>query len=78
MEVTHVMRSWLMELRKAVGYTQSEIATAVGISQPAYSNIENGERRPSPETAKALGNALGFDWTRFFQTEEAEVPRNES
>ena len=60
------MRMWLLDLRKAAGYTQRDIAAAVGIAQPSYSNIENGGRRPSPDTAKALGNVLGFDWTRFF------------
>jgi len=71
------MRMWLLDLRKAAGYTQCDIAVAVGITQPSYSNIENGERRPSPETAKALGNVLGFDWTRFFITHKDQIDLRE-
>ena len=38
-----------------------------GISAPSYCNIENGERRPTVENAKAIAGLLGFDWTRFFE-----------
>lgn len=64
------MRVWLIELRKAAGYTQTDVASVVGISQPTYCNIENAERRPSPETAQKIASLLGFSWTRFY-TDEA-------
>ena len=69
------MRKWLIELRK--GYTQTQIAEAVGITQQMYSAIELGERRPSVEVAKKIAAVMGFNWTRFFDDEcEAYERRN--
>ena len=59
------MRKWLIELRK--GYTQTQIAEAVGITQQMYSAIELGERRPSVEVAKKIAAVMGFNWTRFYE-----------
>jgi transcriptional regulator with XRE-family HTH domain len=61
------MRGWLKELREQKGLTQLLIAIKVNISESYYCLIENGERRPSVETAKSIAAALGFDWTRFFE-----------
>ena len=70
------MRKWLIELRK--GYTQTQIAEAVGITQQMYSAIELGERRPSVEVAKKIAAVMGFNWTRFFDDEcEAYERRDE-
>ena len=44
----------------------------VNVSQPAYSNIENGRRRPSPEVAQRIAKVLGFDWTLFFVDTEPD------
>ena len=62
------MRKWLFELRN--GYTQTQIAKAVGISQQMYSFIELGERRPSVEVAKKIAAVMGFHWTRFYEDED--------
>ena len=70
------MRKWLIELRK--GYTQTQIAEAVGITQQMYSAIELGERRPSVEVAKKIAAVMGFNWTRFYDDEcEAYERRDE-
>ena len=70
------MRKWLIELRK--GYTQTQIAEAVGITQQMYSFIELGVRRPSVEVAKKIAAVMGFNWTRFFEDEcEAYERRDE-
>ncbi|MBS4053235.1 MAG: helix-turn-helix transcriptional regulator [Thermaerobacter sp.] len=63
-------RIWLRDIRVEVGFTQAEVAVAIGISQPTYSHFESGIRRPSPETAQKIGNLLKFDWTMFFPTTE--------
>lgn len=57
---------WLKHIRIDADMTQIEVAEKVGISQQMYWMIENGERRPSVETAKKIGAVLGFDWTRFY------------
>jgi transcriptional regulator with XRE-family HTH domain len=59
---------WLKAIRAAKGLKQSEVATLTGISQATYCNIENEERRPSPETAIKIGRCLEFDWTRFYES----------
>ena len=64
------VREWLIDLRSQKGMTQGAVAAAVGIAQPSYYAIEKGLSRPKPDTAKKLGEVLGFDWTRFY--EEAE------
>lgn len=61
---------WLKHIRIDADMTQIEVAVKVGITQQMYWFIENGERRPSVETAKKIAAVLGFDWTRFFPDEE--------
>ena len=40
----------LRELRKAFGYTQDYVASALGLVRQTYSHYEQGKRKPSPET----------------------------
>lgn len=58
------MRDWLIAARGA--RSQESVASQAGISQNHLSNIENGTRRPTPETAKKLAAVLGVPWTKFF------------
>ena len=60
------------EARIKLGISQKEAADMVNVSQPAYSNIENGRRRPSPEVAQRIAKVLGFDWTLFFVDTEPD------
>ena len=60
------MREWLKDAREEAKLSQEEIGQIVGLKQSSYSMIEIGERRPSVETAKKIAEALGFDWTRFY------------
>ena len=69
------MRKWLIELRK--GYSQTQIAEVVGITQQMYSAIELGERRPSVEVAKKIAAVLGFKWTRFFEDDGEDYERRD-
>ena len=66
------MKKWLIAIRKEKGLSQVQVSEAVGISQPSYCNIENGERGIAVETAKKIANVLGFDWTRFYEDEETQ------
>ena len=58
---------WFKEIRKKCGFTQSQLALSLGISQPTIAAIENRTRRPGRKLAKELANALNFDWTRFYE-----------
>lgn len=62
------MRNWLRELRLSANYTQSEIADILNISRAYYTQIELGNRTPSPKVAIELGKVLDFNWTRFFES----------
>lgn len=67
------MREWLIELRKAKGFTQEQVATKCGISRQYYSFIESGERGCAVPTAKQIAKVLGFPWERFFEEESEAV-----
>lgn len=58
---------WLRAIRKKRRMSQAQVAELVHITQPSYTNIENGKRSPSVSTAKAIASTLGFDWTRFYE-----------
>ena len=60
---------WLRDQREKTGMTQKQVATVAEIARASYSNIENGERKPSVETAKRIADVLEFDWTWFFSNE---------
>lgn len=48
----------LKKAREAAGMSQAEVARELGLSQPAYSYIENGEKNPSLPVAKRLSVVL--------------------
>lgn len=62
------MRIWLREERIKLGLTQQQIAEKVGISRSFYTQIETQFKNKgvSVKTAKKLGNAMNFEWTKFF------------
>lgn len=63
------MRAWLKEIREKSGLSQTVVAKKAGISQNYYSSIETGIRgNPlNVDVAKKIAEALGFDWTRFYE-----------
>ena len=63
----------IKNLRKQKGLIGVEMANLCGISQQHYNYIENGKRRPSVQVAKRIADALGFDWTKFFEEHDSEL-----
>lgn len=63
------MRRWLKEIRQGSGYSTYKAAKLAGISQSYYASIETGVRgNPlKVDVAKKIAEALGFDWTRFYE-----------
>jgi len=49
----------LVKIRQDKNFTQSQVATNADISLSFYSQIENGVRKPSVETAKRIADAQG-------------------
>jgi len=58
--------NWLIEIRRKKNMSQCELANKIGLSQKAISAIETGRRRPSVDTAQAIGSVLEIDWQLFF------------
>ncbi len=48
----------LRSIRVRAGLSVTELAREVGISQPHLTNIERGDRQPSPEVLVKLAEAL--------------------
>lgn len=63
------MRKWLKNQRIELSITQEEAAKKSGIARTTYAMIEQGERDPSVAVAKKIAQALGFQWTIFFEKE---------
>lgn len=61
------MRTWLKELRLQRGLTHDSVAEKCEIERAYYTMIESGSRTPSVKVAKSIGEAIGFDWTIFFE-----------
>lgn len=62
----------LVKIRREKAETQESVARKARISRAAYTNIENGKRRPSPKVAQRIASVLGFPWTWFFEEERKE------
>lgn len=50
----------IRELRTALGYTQEQLADAVGVNRTAVTHWENGLRHPSGSAEKMLGILRGM------------------
>ena len=62
------MKELIKRLRIEKELTQQELADKVGVVRTVITMLEtDDDYKPSVDTAKALGNELGFDWTLFFE-----------
>lgn len=67
------LRQWLKDIREKKNLSQSEVAKKAGITQGYYCDIENGLKGVptlSVPTAKKIASALGFKWTKFYESKE--------
>lgn len=62
------LKNILLLARKKKRLTQEDVVllSEASITRQYYGMIENGERKPSVNTAKAISEVLGVDWTIFF------------
>ena len=51
----------LVDLRARAGFTQAELAAAVGMPRPTYAAVEQGLLAPRPPLAAALASVLGLE-----------------
>ena len=62
-------REWLNAIREKHRMTQENVAEKSGISRVYYTRIENGDYNVPVDTAKKIAEALGFNWTKFYEEE---------
>lgn len=67
----------IKELRKAHGYTQDYVASALDISRQSYSHYETGKRSPNPETLFKLAGLYDISVDDLLQI-SLSIDRNES
>ena len=61
------------ERRKALGFSQKELAEKTGISRSALSELERGDRNPSVDQLLHLSEALEFSLDEVIRDESAAV-----
>jgi transcriptional regulator with XRE-family HTH domain len=52
------MTTWILDKRKALGLSQTEVASELGISRPTYVLIEKGTKKPTSEQKAILARIL--------------------
>lgn len=65
------MRATLRRARLHAGLSQAELARRVGLSRPAYTNIEKGYKHPSLVTALRIARVLNKQVEELFTDELA-------
>ncbi|MCX7779646.1 MAG: helix-turn-helix transcriptional regulator [Negativicutes bacterium] len=70
-------RVWLEQVLHNKKLTHQKAANSIGIERSYFTQIVNGRRRPSPEIAQKIGQALGFDWTIFFDRDCGVKPHDD-
>ena len=61
MKVVNDVEKILKKKRIALGLTQDDVAVQANITRPYYSQIESGNKRPSPDVAKKIAAIYQID-----------------
>jgi putative transcriptional regulator len=67
------MKNRVGELRLAVGMSQGELATALGVSRQTINSIENGRYLPSLPLAIAIARNFDSSVEDIFITDEEDL-----
>ena len=59
----HTNDSFIAQARLKAGFTQTQLANAIGVKQTQIANWESWFRKPKMDALIRIGNALGVDWT---------------
>lgn len=57
----------LNELIIMNGFSKTDFGKAINLSQPMTVQITNGDRSPSPRTAKQICDVLKCEWPELFE-----------
>ena len=66
MKSTLVLKNAVAACRKAKGFTQSDLAKAIGVSRNTISSIETGQYEPTAKLALLLSVALDRPFEDLF------------
>ena len=64
-KVLKLVTANIQRLRELKGFSQKEVAAAMGVPQSQYSRMENGKSEPSISTLEKLAIALDVSITEF-------------
>jgi transcriptional regulator with XRE-family HTH domain len=70
MTMNQVVARNLKKLREAAGYTQDEVAQALGVTRSAYSNYESGDREAPYDVLEKVSDFFGCDMYILFEENE--------
>jgi transcriptional regulator with XRE-family HTH domain len=59
--------SLIEQARLKAGFTQNQLADAIGVGQTQIANWESGFRKPKMDALMRIGAALGVDWTTLIE-----------
>lgn len=63
----HTNKSPIAAARIAKGWTQRQLADALGVGQSIIARWETGGRTPKMQTLQRIADALGVDWLALIQ-----------
>ena len=63
----HTNDSPIAKARLSKGWTQGQLADAIGVKQTQIANWETGFRKPKMDALMRIGDALGIDWTTLIE-----------
>lgn len=66
------MKNLVEQKRKEMGYTQQQLATALGVSRQTIISLENGKYNPSILLAHSIAKLFGSSIEDIFIFEENE------
>lgn len=66
------MKNLVEQKRKEMGYTQQQLATALGVSRQTIISLENGKYNPSILLAHSIAKLFGSSIEDIFIFEEDE------
>jgi len=62
----------LKQIRKARGYTQEQVAAAIGIDRSSYAYYESGRSMPAFSTMDKIAKALNMSYTQLFASVDTD------
>lgn len=63
----HTNDSRIAQARLAKGWTQGQLADAIGVEQSQIAGWETGARKPKVDALMRIADAMGIDWTTLIQ-----------